>query len=96
VVDFGLNIQGAMEAARFTKGTFGGCDVQMESRIPDPIRAELSVLGHKIALKGAYSGSMGRGQAVERTENGVNFGASDPRADGEAVPQGPPLFGPHR
>ena len=96
VVDFGLNIQGAMEAARFTKGTFGGCDVQMESRIPDPIRAELSVLGHKIALKGAYSSSMGRGQAVERIETGVNFGASDPRADGEAVPQGPPLFGPHR
>jgi len=100
VVDFGMNIQGAMEAARFTKGTFGGCDVQMESRIPDAIRAELSVLGHKIPLKGTYSGSMGRGQAVERTENGVNFGASDPRADGEAVPQGPPLLfngpGPHR
>ena len=36
---------------------------------------------------------MGRGQAVERDAAGVNYGASDPRDDGEAVPQGPPLFG---
>jgi gamma-glutamyltranspeptidase / glutathione hydrolase len=27
VVDFGMNIQGAMEAARFTKPTFDGCDL---------------------------------------------------------------------
>ena len=30
VVDFGMNVQMALEAARFTKGTFDGCDVQME------------------------------------------------------------------
>src|SRR5271155_578823 len=30
IADFGMNIQAAMEAARFTKATFGGCDVQME------------------------------------------------------------------
>ena len=39
---------------------------------------------------------MGRGEAVERIETGVNFGASDPRGDGEAIPEGPPLFGPKR
>jgi hypothetical protein len=36
---------------------------------------------------------MGRGQAVERIATGVNFAGSDPRADGEAVPEAPPMFG---
>jgi gamma-glutamyltranspeptidase/glutathione hydrolase len=93
IVDFGMNIQMAMEAARFTKGSFGGCDVMMESRIPASVREELTAMGHKINLRGSFSESMGRGQAVERNAAGVNFGASDPRDDGEAIPQGPPLFG---
>ena len=94
IVDFGMNIQMAMEAARFTKGSFSGCDVQMESRIPPGVRGELTALGHKIRVQGPFSASMGRGQAVMRDAEGVNYGASDPRDDGEAVPQGPPLFGP--
>jgi gamma-glutamyltranspeptidase/glutathione hydrolase len=93
VVDHGMNIQGALEAARFTKGTFSGCDVQIESRVSAKVRDELTAMGHKITLRGAYSGSMGRGQAVERIATGVNFAGSDPRADGEAVPEGPPVFG---
>jgi gamma-glutamyltranspeptidase / glutathione hydrolase len=96
VVDFGMNVQMALEAARFTKGSFGGCDVTVESRISEKVREELTAMGHKITLRGAYSGSMGRGQAVERFANGVNYGGSDPRADGEAIPEGPPLFGPRR
>ena len=96
VVDFGMNIQAALEAARFTKDSFGGCDVQMESRIPENVRAELTALGHKIRVRGAYSSTMGRGEAVERIETGVNFAASDPRGDGEAIPQGPPLLAPRR
>jgi gamma-glutamyltranspeptidase/glutathione hydrolase len=56
----------------------------------------MTALGHKVRVVGAYSGSMGRGQVVERNGEGINFGGSDPRADGEAVPQGPPLFGVKR
>jgi gamma-glutamyltranspeptidase/glutathione hydrolase len=93
VVDFGMNIQAALEAARFTKGSFGGCDVQMESRIPAKVREELTEMGHKIRLVGPISGSMGRGQAVERIATGVNFGGSDPRGDGEAIPESAPVFG---
>lgn len=96
IADFGMNIQAAMEAARFTKSSFGGCDVSMESRIPAKVRDDLTAMGHKIRVVGAYSGSMGRGQVVESDGNGVHFGASDPRADGEAVPEGPPLFGVKR
>ena len=37
VVDYGLDIQAAMEAPRFTKMTFNGCDVMMEDRIPEEV-----------------------------------------------------------
>jgi gamma-glutamyltranspeptidase/glutathione hydrolase len=94
VVDFQMNIQAALEAARFTKLTFEGVDVEMESRIPEATRAELSRLGHKISLLPAYSGEVGGGQVVMRDGRGVNFAASDPRKDGEAIPQAPPVFAP--
>ena len=42
LVDFGMNIQGALDAPRFSKESFGGCDVNIESRIPDKVRAELA------------------------------------------------------
>lgn len=89
VVDFGMNIQAALEAARFTKPTFGGCDVEMEDRIPADVRAALTARGQQIEVVGDYSSQMGGGQATERNfATGVNFGASDPRKDGEAVPEG--------
>jgi gamma-glutamyltranspeptidase/glutathione hydrolase len=91
VVDFGMNIQQALEAPRFTKMTFGGLDVQMEPRVPEPVRAELTTLGHNVlVLPVPYSGTVGGGQAVMRTGKGVNFAGSDPRKDGAAVPEGPP------
>ena len=91
IVDHGMNIQQALEAARFTKDTFAGCDLEMESRIPTDVRAELDRLGHKITLRGFYSPQMGGGQAVLRDFAAkVNYGASDPRKDGAAVPEPPP------
>jgi len=91
VVDFGMNIQAALEAARFTKATFAGCDVQMEDRIPAETREELKRLGHQIDVRKGYSDAMGGGQAVRRDFSvGVNYGASDPRKDGAAIPQAPP------
>jgi gamma-glutamyltranspeptidase / glutathione hydrolase len=88
IVDFGMNIQAAMEAARFTKATFGGCDIDMEDRIPADVRAALAARGHLIRTDGDFSSRMGGGQATERNfATGVNFGASDPRKDGEAIPE---------
>ena len=89
VVDFGMNIQGAMEAARFNKSTFDGCDVSMETRVSPAIVKELESMGHVVKPVGQYSGSMGGGQAVMSVGGGVHFGASDPRKDGAAVPQNP-------
>lgn len=91
VVDFGMNIQEAMEAARFSKRTFAGCDVDLEDRVPAAVRDELTKRGHQIVLRGAYSATMGGGQAVRRDiSSGVNYGASDPRKDGEAIPEASP------
>ncbi len=90
-VDHKMNLQAAMEAARFNKDTFAGCDVQMESRIPAAVREELKSLGHEIRVRGEFSGTMGGGQAVMRDfAKGVNYGASDPRKDGGAIPEPPP------
>jgi gamma-glutamyltranspeptidase / glutathione hydrolase len=90
IVDFKMNIQAALEAARFTKRTFGGCDVQMENRFSSKVREELAAKGHKIELMGAFSAAMGGGQVVMRdSSKGVNYGASDPRKDGAAVPELP-------
>ena len=91
IVDFGMNIQAAMEAPRFSKQTFAGCDVVMENRIPAAVRNDLAKRGHQIVLHGAYTAAVGGGQAVERdVASGVNYGASDPRKDGEAIPEPSP------
>ncbi len=92
VVDFGMNIQAAMEAARFTKATFEGCDVDMESGVPPDVREDLSHRGHQITLLEPYSYTVGQGESVMRdSKTNTNFAGSDPRCDGEAIPQGPPL-----
>jgi gamma-glutamyltranspeptidase/glutathione hydrolase len=90
LVDFKMNIQAALEAPRFTKQTFNGCDVMMENRFGQNVRNELANKGHKIDLKGTFSSGVGGGQAVLRDfAAGVNYGASDPRKDGQAVTEVP-------
>jgi gamma-glutamyltranspeptidase/glutathione hydrolase len=90
VVDYGMNVQAALEQPRFTKGTFEGCDVQMEQTIPAEVRAELAKRGHEIELLEPFSFTVGQGEAVVRdTKRNVNFAGADPRSDGEAIPQEP-------
>jgi gamma-glutamyltranspeptidase/glutathione hydrolase len=90
LVDFKMNIQAALEAPRFSKHTFGGCDVEIEGRISQAVRNELAAKGHKIEARGAFTSEVGGGQAVLRDfATGVNYGASDPRKDGQAVAELP-------
>jgi gamma-glutamyltranspeptidase/glutathione hydrolase len=86
IVDRGMNIQAALEAPRFTKLSFEGRDVSLEARIPADVQRDLAVRGHELDVQGDYCSFMGGGQAVACT-NGVNYGASDPRKDGGAVPE---------
>ncbi len=93
IVDHKMNIQYALEAPRFTKPTLGGCDLQIESRVPESVRAELESRGHRLSVVGEYSGFMGGGQVVLRDSSArINYGASSPRKDGAAIPEPDPYF----
>jgi gamma-glutamyltranspeptidase/glutathione hydrolase len=95
VVDHGMNIQLALEAPRFTRLDFGGCDAMIEARVPVEIREALVERGHRLDVQADFSGQMGGGQVVMRdTRTGTHFGASSPRKDGAAVPEPDPYFAP--
>jgi len=96
IADYGMNIQEALEAGRFTKGTFQGCDVSIEALVPEATIAALRGLGHDVRVVAPRSGTFGWGQAVMSNGAGIHFGASEPRHDGAAIPEAPPVFGKTR
>ena len=92
VIDFGMNIQEAGDAARMRHTgssqptdevmTDGGM-VFLESGIPQSVRSKLNKLGHKVATT---PGDYGGYQAIRRdAEQGVYYGASESRKDGHAA-----------
>jgi gamma-glutamyltranspeptidase / glutathione hydrolase len=93
IADFGMNIQSALEAPRFTNLSFGGCSPLIEDRVPESVRQALISMGHKLVVRGAFASPMGGGQAVIHDDStGINYGASSPRKDGAAVPEPDPYF----
>lgn len=95
VVDYGMNLQAAMETARFTvSSNFDiGCKILIEDRVPAEVRQQLTGMGHQLEVRGDFSINMGRGQAIEHnTKSGLNFAASDARTDGSAEPEIPPAL----
>jgi gamma-glutamyltranspeptidase/glutathione hydrolase len=87
-VDYGMSLQGALEAPRFFKNNAPGCDVYIESRVPAETLQQLSERGHQIQIGREYVETMGRGQAIlHNSKTGTNYAASDPRADGAAIPE---------
>jgi gamma-glutamyltranspeptidase / glutathione hydrolase len=92
VVDYGMNIQAALENARFTVSPKRGCNIVIESRVKPDVLQRLSAMGHVFQVEREYSTAMGRGQAVIHDSKAkINYGASDPRADGSAEPEPPPM-----
>ncbi len=92
MVDFGMNLQEAGDAARInhtgssqptgTAMSDGGI-VHMESTFSDETRRKLEAKGHTL---GESNGSFGGYQAILWDENeGVYFGASEVRKDGQAA-----------
>jgi gamma-glutamyltranspeptidase/glutathione hydrolase len=80
LVDFGMNIQEAGEAARVTHGNNG---LQVESGVPEAARAGLLERGHKVTVSvGAFGGFQG---IMFDPRTGVLMGGSDPRKDGLAI-----------
>lgn len=87
-IDFGMNLQEAMEAPRFAKNNAEGCEVSIEFRVPPATLQQLSERGHIIRIQREYVEAMGRGQAIlHDSKTQTNYAASDPRADGSAIPE---------
>ena len=90
LVDYGMNIQAALETARFTVSQQLGCNILIESRVGQPTIDSLTNKGHILEVRKEYTANMGRGNAVEHNDTTkMNFAASDPRADGAAIPEFP-------
>jgi len=93
VVDYHMNVQAAMEEPRFTARQELGCRIVIESRITPGTLNALTKMGHVLEVHSDYTSLMGRGQAIlHESKAGTNFGASDPRADGAAIPEQPNFF----
>ena len=95
IIDFGMNIQEAGDAARWThRGSTQPTDsvsdqldsvgqVNVESGIPYEVIRQLRAKGHKVEVGDAF---FGRYQGIMRDyTNGVYFGASESRVDGQAA-----------
>jgi gamma-glutamyltranspeptidase/glutathione hydrolase len=92
MVDYGMTPQQALEAGRFTKTSFDGCDLEIEEKVPAEVRDALTSMGHKLTVQPPRTPNFGYGQAVVfDRKTGVKFGASDPRHDGEAIPASIPI-----
>jgi gamma-glutamyltranspeptidase / glutathione hydrolase len=88
IVDYKMNLQQALEAPRFNRFGRGGCGYLIESRAPKATLIGLSQLGYDLRVVGPFAEYVGGGQAVlHDSAAGVNYGASDPRKDGEAIPE---------
>jgi gamma-glutamyltranspeptidase/glutathione hydrolase len=88
MIDFGMNVQEALEAPRYR--IMGGRRVALERAIPSEIRETLATMGHELVPYDDPSlrspNTYGGGQAILiDEERGVLQGGSDFRKDGCAV-----------
>ena len=83
VLEFGMNVQQAIDAPRFRYYT--GTRVALEERFPVETRRALAKLGHEVELLDPWSASVGGAQAIAvGAGQGVFQGGADPRRDGYA------------
>ena len=93
IVDFGMNIQECARSRRASRSLLSRDATSKWKTVFKPRCATRSPdAGTRLKFAGNYSANMGGGQAVRRVfAKGVNYGASDPRKDGAAIPESPPL-----
>jgi gamma-glutamyltranspeptidase/glutathione hydrolase len=88
VVDFGYDIQAAIEAPRWLYGRTWGLPTRalyLEGRFSPATAQELTRRGHPVQVLPAWSESVGHAQGIcIDPETGVRFGGADPRGDGAA------------
>jgi gamma-glutamyltranspeptidase / glutathione hydrolase len=78
LVDYGMDLQAAIDAPRAFSGPEG---MEVERGYSDSVRAELAAMGHKVVIPDT---PLGGAQAI-RIDGDMLVGASDPRKDGCAL-----------
>ncbi|MBM3727022.1 MAG: gamma-glutamyltransferase [Acidobacteria bacterium] len=93
IVDFGMNVQQAIEAPRWSTRSFPMShwphtmypgEVTVESRIPEAVRAALKQRGHKLKVGGAWSLGYNAAIVIDAA-TGVLHAGADPRVDAYAL-----------
>ncbi|WP_037859640.1 gamma-glutamyltransferase [Streptomyces sp. SCSIO 75703] len=87
VVDFGRDVQSAIDAPRWLYGRTWGDerrDLRMENRFPAETLDRLRTRGHPVREVPSWDGVMGHAQAIRVTDD-VLMGGADPRGDGLAL-----------
>lgn len=90
IVDFGFNVQDAIEAPRWLHGRNWGSssnDLKVEGRFPQSVIDELIKRGHPVKkLSEDFTDAMGQSGAILiDPETNVKFGGADPRGEGAAL-----------
>jgi gamma-glutamyltranspeptidase/glutathione hydrolase len=90
LLDFGLDLQSAIEAPRWAHGAPGGrypaSALVLEGRFGAPVAEDLAARGHEVMLADPVDQVMGTAQTIlVDQERGCYIGASDPRGDGVAL-----------
>jgi gamma-glutamyltranspeptidase/glutathione hydrolase len=92
MVDFGMNIQQAIEAPRWSSRSFPASpfphtmypgDMSVEARIPEETRQALTVKGHKLRVAPPWSLGSNGGIIID-SSTGVLSAGADPRVDAYA------------
>jgi gamma-glutamyltranspeptidase / glutathione hydrolase len=87
MVDFGMNMQQAIEAPRWSTRSFPASpfphtmypgDLQLEGRIPESVKADLEKRGHKVTMRGPWSLNDSAGIVIDWATGTVSA-AADPR-----------------
>jgi gamma-glutamyltranspeptidase/glutathione hydrolase len=93
LVDFGMNVQQAIEAPRWSTRSFPMSywphkiyrgEVTVENRVPEQVREALKQKGHKLKVNGAWSLGMNAAIVVDPATGVLSAGA-DPRVDAYAI-----------
>jgi oxamate amidohydrolase len=89
VLDFGYDVQQAIEAPRWLMGRTWGVesrDLSLEGRVPDQVLRELELRGQPVKVLSDWNDNMGHAAAI-RIDRRTGFleGGADPRGDGAAA-----------
>jgi gamma-glutamyltranspeptidase len=88
LLDYGMDIQEAIERPRFLIGAFTPGDpddaTHVESRVPGEVRAGLEAKGHRVRAAPEFFWRCGHAHGIV-LRNGTLMGGADPRGDGAAL-----------